>query len=249
MGSPRSSRWRRRGRWATRRLDRGLGRRRLPRSPLARAARPLVPLDAENLDRAERWFDRWEEWAVFLGRITPVMRSFISIRPASSARASGRTCADPARLGDLVLRLRGRGLGGRGELGEHRQRLPLRRIRDRGCGRRGTRRPRVALGSAPAAAGRRGGTTGFPCVEAGTLDRRDPARRRQGAVRPPHSGAPAAFRRGARIRPLHLRPRGRGLRARGRCSAGRPARDRGRERHRCARPGARGDGRRSTGTR
>ena len=27
-------------------------------------------LDEENLGRAERWFDRWEEWAVFLGRIS-----------------------------------------------------------------------------------------------------------------------------------------------------------------------------------
>ena len=43
-------------------------------------------LSSENLDRAERWFDRWEEWAVFLGRITPVMRSFISI-PAGVFRA------------------------------------------------------------------------------------------------------------------------------------------------------------------
>lgn len=43
-------------------------------------------LSAENLDRAESWFDRWEEWAVFLGRITPVMRSFISI-PAGVFRA------------------------------------------------------------------------------------------------------------------------------------------------------------------
>ncbi len=36
-------------------------------------------LDAEKLDRAERWFERWESWAVFLGRLTPVIRSFISI--------------------------------------------------------------------------------------------------------------------------------------------------------------------------
>jgi membrane protein DedA with SNARE-associated domain len=43
-------------------------------------------LNAEKLDRAERWFDRWEEWAVFLGRITPVMRSFISV-PAGVFRA------------------------------------------------------------------------------------------------------------------------------------------------------------------
>ena len=32
-----------------------------------------------QLERAERWFDRHEDWAVFLGRITPVVRSFVSI--------------------------------------------------------------------------------------------------------------------------------------------------------------------------
>ena len=36
-------------------------------------------LSPAKLDRAEAWFDRWGDWAVFLGRITPVVRSFISI--------------------------------------------------------------------------------------------------------------------------------------------------------------------------
>ena len=36
-------------------------------------------LDEERLDRAERWFERWEDWAVFLGRLTPVVRSFVSV--------------------------------------------------------------------------------------------------------------------------------------------------------------------------
>jgi membrane protein DedA with SNARE-associated domain len=36
-------------------------------------------LDEHNLDRAERWFDRHGHSAVFLGRLTPVVRSFISI--------------------------------------------------------------------------------------------------------------------------------------------------------------------------
>ena len=36
-------------------------------------------LDKQKLDRAERWFERWENWAVFLGRLTPVIRSFISV--------------------------------------------------------------------------------------------------------------------------------------------------------------------------
>ena len=36
-------------------------------------------LTPDRLDRAERWFDRWDDWAVLLGRVTPVARSFISI--------------------------------------------------------------------------------------------------------------------------------------------------------------------------
>jgi membrane protein DedA with SNARE-associated domain len=36
-------------------------------------------LPPERLDRAERWFDRFGDVAVFLGRITPIARSFISI--------------------------------------------------------------------------------------------------------------------------------------------------------------------------
>jgi membrane protein DedA with SNARE-associated domain len=36
-------------------------------------------LSHDKLARAERWFDRWGDWAVLIGRITPVARSFISI--------------------------------------------------------------------------------------------------------------------------------------------------------------------------
>jgi membrane protein DedA with SNARE-associated domain len=36
-------------------------------------------LNAAKLDRAERWFEKWEDWAVFLGRLTPVVRSFVSV--------------------------------------------------------------------------------------------------------------------------------------------------------------------------
>ena len=42
-------------------------------------------LDGEKLDRADRWFDRYGDAAVFLGRMTPVVRSFISI-PAGVVR-------------------------------------------------------------------------------------------------------------------------------------------------------------------
>src|SRR5262249_10525232 len=36
-------------------------------------------LSPARLDRAEAWFARWGNLAVFLGRITPVVRSFVSI--------------------------------------------------------------------------------------------------------------------------------------------------------------------------
>jgi membrane protein DedA with SNARE-associated domain len=38
-----------------------------------------VHLNEHKLERAQRWFERWEDHAVFLGRLTPVVRSFVSI--------------------------------------------------------------------------------------------------------------------------------------------------------------------------
>jgi membrane protein DedA with SNARE-associated domain len=58
----------------------------------AYAGRPLLEergrwfhLDRAKLARADRWFDRYGDAAVFLGRVTPVVRSFISI-PAGVVR-------------------------------------------------------------------------------------------------------------------------------------------------------------------
>src|SRR2546429_691656 len=47
--------------------------------PLAERRSGLLHLGPERLERAERWFDRWDDWAVLLGRLTPVVRSFVSI--------------------------------------------------------------------------------------------------------------------------------------------------------------------------
>lgn len=51
-----------------------------------RGGRPFVVrygrylhLTVDKLDRAERWFQRFDAWAVLVGRITPVARSFVSI--------------------------------------------------------------------------------------------------------------------------------------------------------------------------
>jgi len=39
----------------------------------------------QDLDRADAWFARWGEWAVFISRLLPVIRTFISL-PAGIAR-------------------------------------------------------------------------------------------------------------------------------------------------------------------
>src|SRR5947208_13180735 len=38
-----------------------------------------------DLERAERWFERWGSWAVFFSRMLPIVRTFISL-PAGAAR-------------------------------------------------------------------------------------------------------------------------------------------------------------------
>jgi membrane protein DedA with SNARE-associated domain len=36
-------------------------------------------LNSDRLDEAERWFDRWGRIGILIGRITPLVRSFVSI--------------------------------------------------------------------------------------------------------------------------------------------------------------------------
>jgi membrane protein DedA with SNARE-associated domain len=47
--------------------------------PLVEEHGRLLHLGPERFARAERWFDRHDRWAVLLGRVTPVVRSFVSI--------------------------------------------------------------------------------------------------------------------------------------------------------------------------
>lgn len=44
-----------------------------------------VGVTASDLDRAHAWFDRYGPWAVFLGRMVPLVRTFVSY-PAGIAR-------------------------------------------------------------------------------------------------------------------------------------------------------------------
>ena len=58
-------------------------------------------LRPETFARAERWFDRYGPRAVFLGRITPIVRSFISI-PAGVFRSPIPTYVPLTLLGSAI---------------------------------------------------------------------------------------------------------------------------------------------------
>lgn len=49
-----------------------------------------VGIGSEDLDRADRWFDRWGSWAVFLGRMVPLVRTFVSYPAGISRMSMGR---------------------------------------------------------------------------------------------------------------------------------------------------------------
>ena len=49
-----------------------------------------VGIGSEDLDRADRWFDRWGSWAVFLGRMVPLVRTFVSYPAGISRMPMGR---------------------------------------------------------------------------------------------------------------------------------------------------------------
>lgn len=69
--------------------------------PLAEDHGRWLHLGPARLERAEGWFARWGPWAVLLGRITPVIRSFISI-PAGIFRMPFRPYLALTIPGSLV---------------------------------------------------------------------------------------------------------------------------------------------------
>jgi len=53
--------------------------------PLVEKYGKYVLISHRDLDLADRWFDRYGDWAIFFGRLLPVVRTFISF-PAGIAR-------------------------------------------------------------------------------------------------------------------------------------------------------------------
>jgi membrane protein DedA with SNARE-associated domain len=64
----------------------------------------------ETMERAQRWFDRYGELGLLLGRMTPVVRSFISI-PAGVVRSPRGVYVVATVLGGLVWCLAFAGIG------------------------------------------------------------------------------------------------------------------------------------------
>lgn len=69
--------------------------------PLLESHGRWVHLTPARLDRAQRWFDRFGSAAVFLGRLTPVARSFVSI-PAGAFEKPLGSYAVLSFLGNLI---------------------------------------------------------------------------------------------------------------------------------------------------
>ena len=106
-----------------------------------------------HLAWADRWFEKYGSWTVFLTRMLPIIRTFISL-PAGVARMPfwRFTRADRARLHPVDLHAHVHRQAGRRQLGELEGLAALRRLR----GRRDDRaRARSTWWSATAAAGTR----------------------------------------------------------------------------------------------
>jgi membrane protein DedA with SNARE-associated domain len=62
----------------------------------------FIHVSEAKLDRAERWFDRYDDWAVPIGLATPLARSFVAI-PAGIVRVPFRRFLALAAAGSAVF--------------------------------------------------------------------------------------------------------------------------------------------------
>jgi membrane protein DedA with SNARE-associated domain len=53
--------------------------------PLVQRYGKYILVHEEDLEKADRWFERWGDWASFVSRLLPIVRTFISF-PAGVAR-------------------------------------------------------------------------------------------------------------------------------------------------------------------
>jgi membrane protein DedA with SNARE-associated domain len=53
--------------------------------PLVERYGKYIMINQEDLEKADRWFERWGDWAAFVSRLLPIVRTFISF-PAGVVR-------------------------------------------------------------------------------------------------------------------------------------------------------------------
>jgi membrane protein DedA with SNARE-associated domain len=61
----------------------------------------VLRVTERDLDRAERWFERWGDWVVLVGRLIPIARSVVSI-PAGTMRMGLVRFSVLTTLGSIV---------------------------------------------------------------------------------------------------------------------------------------------------
>ena len=69
--------------------------------PLAEKYGKYILVHEEDLEKADRWFDRWGDWAVFISRLLPIVRTFISF-PAGVMRTRFSTFTLYSFVGSLI---------------------------------------------------------------------------------------------------------------------------------------------------
>ena len=69
--------------------------------PLVERYGKYILVHEEDLEKADRWFDRWGNWAAFISRLLPIVRTFISF-PAGVVRMRFSTFTIYSFVGSFI---------------------------------------------------------------------------------------------------------------------------------------------------
>ena len=69
--------------------------------PLVERYGKYILVSEEDLDKADRWFLRWGDWAAFVSRLLPIVRTFISF-PAGVVRMDWRKFTAYSFVGSFI---------------------------------------------------------------------------------------------------------------------------------------------------
>ena len=69
--------------------------------PLVERHGKYIMVSSEDLEKADRWFGRWGDWAAFISRLLPIVRTFISF-PAGVTRMNFPSFAVLSFVGSFI---------------------------------------------------------------------------------------------------------------------------------------------------